>query len=742
MGLKIKEIRTRLDEINKEKDAFNLIPQTSFNGGSRSRWRETHSHVNVSEIIGRDSDRDEIIKKLLSPPADKNPFIVSIVGIGGMGKTALTKLLYNNDRVKLHFDSRIWVCVSEEFDLKITLQKIIKSATEESTTIQNIHLLDLEQLQAKLQELLQDNKFLLVLDDVWSNNRGQWNELRDLLTGGTTGSSVIVTTRSSEVASAAGSRYEHKLKGLSQGDSITILKKVSDYGQGSVTNPELLEIARQLVDKSGGVPLVVKALGGLLRSNTDIRYWRYIRDKGMLAVLQKEDDILPIIKLSYDHLTADLKRCFAFCSLFPKDYRFLNIELNQYWIASGLVILNNNQRLEEPCDHCMKEFLARSFFQDVEDCGAVYFFKMHDLVHDLASSIAQNEYSVAKFDTASISDRVRHVELSYSSNNETECVPPFLSQAKKLQTLLCMSSDLGISGEVLKACISNCKYLRVLDLTNSTFEVLPDNIDSLRHLRLVDLSKNLKIKRLPKSICNLQSLQFLYLHGCESLEELPRDMWKLINLQALSVATKQKSLKGSDIEYLKSLQFFRIEVCRNLETLFEGMNIESHASLRTFLIKDCDNLTSIPMSSIKFLTSLEVLSFWNCGKLALSMEEEIFSSCLRTLTFYGLPMMLTFPKWVQGAANTLQRLHIGNCLLLEELPEWLHKLSCLETLIIAGCNGISTLPDGVQDLTALKCLRISFCGELGDKCRPDGPDWHKIAHVPDIEIDGEKIVRS
>ncbi|OWM63914.1 putative disease resistance protein RGA4 isoform X1 [Punica granatum] len=730
MGLKIKEIRTRLDEINKEKDAFNLNTQTSSGSSSRSGWRETHSHVNVSKIIGRDIDRDEIIKKLLSPPADNNPFIVSIVGNGGMGKTALAKLVYNDDMVKPHFDSRIWVCVSEEFDLKITLQKIIKSATGESTTI---HLSDLEQLQQKLQELLKYKKFLLVLDDVWSDNRDQWNDLTHLLTCGTTGSSVIVTTRSSEVASAAGSHYEHKLKGLSKDDSITILKKVSESEHGRVTNPEFLESARKLVDKSGGVPLVVKALGGLLRSNTDRTRRRTIQDKDILAELQKEGDVLAILRLSYDNLTVDMKRCFAFCSLFPKDCEFLDFLLSNYWIASGLIINNN---------HLVKEFLARSFFQDVESIGAVYKFKMHDLVHDLASSIDPKEYSVAKFDTASISDRARHVALSYNSDNGTECVPPFfLSQAKNLQTLLCTSSGLGISGEVLKACISNCKYLRVLDLSNSTFEVLPDNIDSLRHLRLINLSGNIKIKRLPKSICNLQSLQFLHLLECESLEELPRDMWKLINLQALSVTTKQESLKSSGMEYLKSLQSFFIVGSENLKTLFEGMNMESYASLRVLMIGECDNLTSIPMSSLKFLTSLEVLAFEDCEKLDLSMEEEIFSLCLRTLIFDGLPMMLTFPKWVQGAANSLQYLEIRNCRQLEELPEWLHELSCLETLVIGGCHVISTLPEKVQDLTALKCLRISFCGELGGRCRPDGPDWHKIAHVPDIEINDEKIVR-
>ncbi|PKI76358.1 hypothetical protein CRG98_003280 [Punica granatum] len=398
VGHKIKEIRMRLNEITAEKDAFNLNQQTNFSSGSRSIWRETHSRI---------------------------------------GKTALAKLVYNDDRVKLHFDSKIWVCVSEEFDLKIILQKIVKSVAQEPTTIQSIHLLELEQLQAKLQELLQDKKFLLVLDDVWSNNRRQWRELRDLLTGGTTGSSVIMTTRSLEVTYAGGSLYDHKLKGLSQGDSISILKKVLEERHGSMTNPELLEIASQIIDKCGGVPLVVKALGGLFCSNPNIRYWRSIVDEGILAMLHEEGDILPIIRLSYDHLPVYLKRLFAFCSLFPKDYVFNNLELREYWKASGLISTSHNNP-EETCHHFIKELFARSFFQDFEEHGQIFTFKMHDIVHDLALSIAQNEYLALNSDTASISDRVRHLSFFARSNNPLKA--PFVHGGGDI---LLMPKDIG-----------------------------------------------------------------------------------------------------------------------------------------------------------------------------------------------------------------------------------------------------------------------------------------------------------
>lgn len=248
---------------------------------------------------------------------------------------------------------------------------------------------------------------------------------------------------------------------------------------------------------------------------------------------------------------------------------------------------------------------------------------------------------------------------------------------------------MGISREFLKACISNLKYL---DLSSSTFELMPDNIDHLKHLRLLELSGILKIKRLPGSICNLCSLQFLYLAGCESLKELPRNMWKFINLQHLSVAMKQKGLMSSGVQYLKFLWILCIKGCDNVESLFKGMDLEGLASLCLLTINGSESLTSIPMSSLKCLASLEVLTIHDCRKLDLSAKGEI-SSSLQTLIM------------VQGAGSTLQSLHVWDSQQLMELLEWLQKLSHLERLSIYACSNLLLLPLGVRNLTRLKTPR-------------------------------------
>ena len=153
------------------------------------REREnTYSFVHAFDGIGRDDDKDEIIR-LLMQSSDDDQEIVSvlpIVGIGGLGKTTLTKFVYNNERVVKHFDKRMWVCVSNEFDVKRLIKEIFTSTTHDRCDD-----LPIDQLQLRLRDELNDNKFLLILDDVWSKNRDKWLELKALVDVGSKGSKII-----------------------------------------------------------------------------------------------------------------------------------------------------------------------------------------------------------------------------------------------------------------------------------------------------------------------------------------------------------------------------------------------------------------------------------------------------------------------------------------------------------------------------------------------------------------------
>ncbi|KAK9178236.1 hypothetical protein WN944_024404 [Citrus x changshan-huyou] len=132
MGHQIKKIRERFDEIAKLRGEFNLIERLDDHRRVVHKEREpTHSFVLSSDIIGRDKDREKIIELLMqtSDSESETVSVVPIVGLGGLGKTALAKLVYNDQRVEEHFELKIWICVSEDFDERQIMTKIIKSIT-------------------------------------------------------------------------------------------------------------------------------------------------------------------------------------------------------------------------------------------------------------------------------------------------------------------------------------------------------------------------------------------------------------------------------------------------------------------------------------------------------------------------------------------------------------------------------------------------------------------------------------
>lgn len=293
----------------------------------------THSFVNASDVIGRDQDRENIIDLLMRSDHDDGGIsIIPIVGMGGLGKTVLTKFVYNDDRVVRHFELRLWICVSENFEVKLLLENIFESSCGQRWTG-----LSLNTLQERLIRITEGTRFLLVLDDIWSEDRGKWVDFRSLLRKATSGSKIIVTTRSHKVALITGTVDEYKLEGLSNDTCMSLFVKCA-FKEGEERNyPKLVEIEEDIVKKCKGVPLTVRTLGSLLYSKTTESDWLDIRDNDMWKLEQTETDIVPALRLSYDHLPYYLKQCFSYCSIFPKDHAFDRDFLIQLWMAQGFI---------------------------------------------------------------------------------------------------------------------------------------------------------------------------------------------------------------------------------------------------------------------------------------------------------------------------------------------------------------------------------------------------------------------
>ncbi|CAD5188250.1 unnamed protein product [Musa acuminata subsp. malaccensis] len=319
---RIKDARARLDEIADERNRFNLNEGSVSHGANE---RETCSAVVESEVYGRDNDKEKVINFLLEVDNEKDLSILPIVGLGGIGKTTLAQLVYNDERVMAQFDGRFWVYVSENFSIIEIIRSIVRSPRNYS---------DLQALKLQLQALLSWKRYLLVLDDVWNENEMIWEDLKVLLRCGKQGSKIITTTRSETVARIMGTVTLHKMPMLSFEHCWLLFEQRAFRLVREEEKPRFVEIGKQIVEKCGGLPLAAKTIGSLMGSKKkEVDQWLAISESELWRLPEDENGVLPALMLSYNHLPSYLKSCFAYCSIFPKDYEIERKNLIQLWNA-------------------------------------------------------------------------------------------------------------------------------------------------------------------------------------------------------------------------------------------------------------------------------------------------------------------------------------------------------------------------------------------------------------------------
>ncbi|RDX69874.1 putative disease resistance protein RGA3, partial [Mucuna pruriens] len=697
MAHQIKDVRERLDKIAADGNKFGL-EKIDVDLRLVQRREMTYSHVDASDVIGRESDKEEIIKLLMQPHpdydghGDKSVCVIPIVGIGGLGKTTLAKLVFNDKRMDELFQLKMWVCISDDFDIRQIIIKIINSASASAPT-----------LQSRLRLKLSGQKLLLVLDDIWNDDYAKWIELKNLIKVGAKGSKIIVTTRSNSIASMMGTVPSYILEGLSPENCLSLFVRWAFKDGQEKQYPNLMEIAEEIVKKCRGVPLAVRTLGSSLFSTSDLDKWEFVRDHEMWNLKQKKDDILPALKLSYDQMPSYLRHSFAFFSLYPKDYGIASPEIANLWVSLGFLRSpDRSQKLENIARHYIDELHSRSFLEDFEDFGPFYYFKLHDLVHDLALYVAKEEFLMVDSRTGNIPEQVRYLSIVENYSLDHALFP----KCRSLRTVIFPIEGVGLASEsLLETWVSRYRYLRVLDLSDSSFETLPNSVAKLEHLRLLDLSNNPNIKKLPRSICKLQNLQVFSASGCKKLKRFPKGFGKLINLRELKITTKQSFLSQDEFARLSNLQTLSFEYCDNLKFLFEREELTQLSSLQILVIRSCGSLKSLPLH---ILPKLEALFVADCEMLNLLVDDEspIQGLKMKFLHVENFPRLTRLPGWIEGAADTLQTMMIYNLPKLWTLPECLPRMTHLKRLHVAECPSLLFPQNHMHRLTTLEDLSV------------------------------------
>nr|XP_034926763.1 putative disease resistance protein RGA4 [Populus alba] len=690
MGHRVKALRERLDNIETDSKIFHFEVRDEERASSTTAREQTTSSE-PEKIVGRESDKEAVKNFLMNSNKDENVSVISVVGMGGLGKTTLAQHVFNDERVKANFGVRLWVSVSGSLDVR----KIIKGAVGTRDFDDQ-----LKSLKKEFEEKIGKQKYLLVLDDVWDGEDGldgeKWDRLKELLPRDAVGSKIVVTTRSHVIAKFTSTIEPHVLKGLSVDESWDLFRRKA-FPQGQEWGHVHERIRKEIVERCCGVPLVIKAIARLTSLKDRAQWLSFILDE--LPDSIRDDNIIQTLKLSYDALPSFMKHCFAYCSLFPKGHKIDVKYLIRLWIAQGFVSSSNSGRrfIEIVGLKCFESLLWRSFFHEVKKdrFGNIESCKMHDFMHDLATHVAGFQSIKVERGGNRISELTRHVSF------DTE-LDLSLPSAQRLRTLVLLQGGKWDEGAWESIC-RDFRRLRVLVLSDFGMEEVSSLIEKLKHLKYLDLSNN-EMEALPNSITTLVNLQVLKLNGCKKLKELPRDIGKLINLRHLDVGS-----------YLDD------DLCENLEYMPRGIGkLTSLQTLSCFVAAKNRSSKSVMIGGLDELSRLNELR----GRLEIRVKGYDSGSCVSE--FEGAKLKdkqylhsLTI-KWDIDSDSDIY--------LYDEMLPSLQPNSILQELVVAGYGGMR-FPGWVSHLSNLARIRLERCRRLEHI-----PPLHGIPSLDELSI--------
>ncbi|CAL9001857.1 unnamed protein product [Prunus brigantina] len=743
------------------------------------RWVQNRAESSLyhkeDELVGIEGDKNLLMGWLTNE--EQCQTVVSVVGMGGSGKTTLVARTFKDEIVKRHFECYAWITVSQSYVIEDLLRRLIKEfhKAKKEEVPADMNAMRYNELLEILVNYLETKRYLVVLDDVWDVHL--WEKIRFSFPDKQLGSRVMLTTRREDIAfSSFGVESRvHKIQPLEKGDAWELfsMKAFSSYPNKSCST-EILPLARELVEKCEGLPLAIVALSGLMSSKKSLTEWSTVYNSLNWHLTNNPllEPMKSILLFSFNDLPYRLKQCFLYCSLFPEDHVIVNNRLISLWIAEGFVEHVEGLTPEKVANGYLMELIFRNMLQQ-RFRGPRPACKMHDLLREIALSIAKEEKFCAVHDGSETTEETGALRLSIQTTNGEigSC-----TGISRLRSFLIFATAVSSFSFPIKLPFE-LKLLTVLDLEDVPIDNLPDNLTSLFNLKFLNLSRT-PIRELPESIGKLRNLQTLNI-TLTKIVALPRGISKLINLRHLLVG---RFISGnfigvripSSICKMKKLQSLAyIESEGNSIRLIGNMTQLKNLGITNVKERDADDLCA-SIQEMKVLSSLglivaegeeflrvdtlsspppyldvldlvgklEKVPHWFCSLQSLTklnlhgsrLEEDLLPhiEALPSLHFLFLDDASVRKElcFSRGFVN-LRFLRLGNLALLNKITIEKGAMPNLKAFYIHNCVMLETLPQGVEHLTKLQQYRFDNVSEKFRESIKGGVDHPRMLLVDD-----------
>ncbi|CAL5333776.1 unnamed protein product [Camellia sinensis] len=801
----IQDIKARVIDIAQRRQRYGYQFSTSEqasssnvanNGGCYDRRGDAFL-VEEGDLVGIDNPKQQLIDWVLDD-ADSRLKVISVVGMGGLGKTTLIKKVYDDIEGKRLFQNHGWITVSQSFKIEELLKDLIQQLFDEvrQPLPQRFETMDNNKLKAVLKEFLRESRYMIVLDDIWSIDA--WDAIKIALPNRNCGSRVLLTTRIGKVASTSCNEshgYIYKMKALSPKESWTLFCKKTF--QEKDCPPQLIEISKSILRRCEGLPLAIVVISGVLVSKDHGRVDEWELVNRSLGAEVEGSDMKKILLLSYNDLPYYLKSCLLYLSSFPEDHLIDWMSTIRLWMAEGFVeVKESGKTPEEVAEAYLYELLNRSLiqvagrkFERIRSC------RIHDLLREiiLSKSRDHNFLTIARERSMRCPEKARRLSI----HNTLPDIPEQGKCFSQLRSLLMFGVDEPMSESSMPLLFNGgLRLLKVLHLRNASLERVPGHVVKLFHLKYLSLRgtnvkvlpksigllwnletldlKNTHVRELPVEIVRLQKLRHLLLYREETEHiyipfhnkhgfEAPSKIGDLQSLQKLCFLEANHVNGSAIVEEIGRLSQLRrlgilklrkedgVGLCSSIEKLSNLHSLDV-TSIEEDEILDLQYLSPAPqfLQRLSLKGRLEKLPQWITSLHGLTRLclwwSKLRNDPLKSLQDLPNLVLLTLVNdgyegeglcFKAGRFQRLKHLVLGRLKGLRWLTMEEGTMSRLNELCIWDCELLEELPSGIEHLSNLKKLELmDMSGELISKLNPGIQDgnYWKIEHIPKVLI--------